>query len=106
MTHSAVPRAYRLIPGIRLEPLGDLWAAYSPLSGETQLLNDESAAILEWLMGTGVGSTQQAAAALSVDTGLTPTELAPRIQLAWGPLAAAGLIEVEVSHAPQRGTSP
>ena len=98
MTLSADPRTfYRSIPGTRLEPLGDMWAAYSPMSGETQLLNDESAAILEWLMGCGVGSGLQAADSLSVDTGLSAAELVPRIRLAWGPLAAAGLIEVSSS---------
>jgi hypothetical protein len=70
-----------------------MWAAYSPLSGETQILNDESAAILEWLLEVGVGTTNQAALALSEDAGINANELATRIQLAWAPLASVGLIQ-------------
>jgi len=84
---------YQASAGVRLEPVGDMWAGYSPLSGETQLLNDESAAVLEWLMECGGGGAAQAASALAEDAGMEVAELAPRIQLAWGPLAAAGLIE-------------
>ena len=84
---------YHASVGVRLEPVGDMWAGYSPLSGETQLLNDESAAVLEWLMECGGGNTAQAASALAEDAGMEVAELAPRIQLAWAPLAAAGLIQ-------------
>jgi len=84
---------YRASRGVRLEPIGDMWAGYSPLSGETQLLNHESAAVLEWLLECGGGNTAQAASALAEHAGMEVAELAPRIQLAWGPLAAAGLIQ-------------
>ena len=32
-----------------VEPLGPSWVCYSPASGQTHLLNDESAAVLEML---------------------------------------------------------
>lgn len=35
------------VDGVLVEPLGPVWVAFSPASGETTLLNDESAAILE-----------------------------------------------------------
>jgi hypothetical protein len=44
---------YTRAPGVRIEPVGGAWAAFSPLSGETLLLNDEAAAILEVLTSSG-----------------------------------------------------
>lgn len=35
------------VPGVRAEPVGAMWAVFSPLSGRTSLLSDLSAAVLE-----------------------------------------------------------
>jgi hypothetical protein len=43
-----MPR-YARVDDLLIEPLGQAWAAFSPSSGETTLLNDESVAILEVL---------------------------------------------------------
>lgn len=37
------------VPGVRAEPVGAMWALFSPLSGRTSLLSDLSAAVLEVL---------------------------------------------------------
>ena len=83
---------YAAVQGIRVEELGDVWAAYSPASGETHLINDESAILLEWLMAHGPADAALAATGLSVDVGVTADALQPRIEVGWGPLLSAGLI--------------
>lgn len=89
---ATMPR-YKAGAGVRLESVGDMWAAYSPLSGETQLLNDESAVVLEWLLERGSGNAAQAASELAEIAGMEAAELETRIRMAWPPLAAAGLIQ-------------
>ena len=55
---------YARIEGVLIEPIGHLWAAFSPASGETILLNDESASILEVLESEAADTD-----AISCDTG-------------------------------------
>jgi len=81
------------VAGLRLEPLGAVWAAFSPASGETQLLNDESAALLEWLLEAKVpGDADAAARVFASDTGLDVATLRLRIEQAWPVLVESGLV--------------
>lgn len=45
--------SWRLPVGVVLERLGDEWAVFSPLSGETHLLNDTGALLLQLLAESG-----------------------------------------------------
>lgn len=86
------------MPCQRLESLGEAWAIYSPASGETHLLNDESAALLEWLVEIGqAADTTMAADFFAPVTGLEVDTLRERIELAWIPLLEAGLIRLAES---------
>lgn len=83
---------YSTVRGVRVEELGEVWAAYSPASGETHLINHESAVLLEWLIAHGPADAAQAATSLSVEVGVPADTLQPRIEVGWGPLLSAGLI--------------
>lgn len=71
--------------------MGDMWAAWSPVSGETQILTDESAAVLEVLLLRGSLTSKSAAEELARDVGVDASLLEPTIELAWLPLEWAGL---------------
>ena len=86
-----MPTRYVPAPGLLIEALGDGWAAFSPLSGETMLLNDESAVIIE-LLSERPQDHSSLCMALSADTGLEPHELGARIDDAWPKLLEGGLI--------------
>lgn len=49
---------YALNTGVLVEPVGHLWAAFTPASGESSLLNDECAAILEVLQAGAANSAE------------------------------------------------
>lgn len=85
--------AYARVPDIRIEAIGDLWAAFSPASGETMLLNDTCAAILEILSH---GPTDEAGicAAIATDSGLAEPEVASRLADSWRGLIDAGLLHL------------
>lgn len=87
---------YEVPPDLRLEPLGETWVAYSPLSGETMVLNNESAAILE-VLRERPGDLASVCVALSADVGLAPAELATSIGPSWSQIVDAGLI-AESTH--------
>jgi PqqD family protein of HPr-rel-A system len=76
---------------ILIESMGHLWAAFSPASGETILLNDETAAILEGLEGAPAG-TDAVCALLSRDSGIAASELKELVETAWPKLLEAGLV--------------
>lgn len=61
--------AYTLAHGVLIEPLGEQWAAYSPASGETHLVNDTGAALLEIFSGDLPLTLAQACEALAADVG-------------------------------------
>lgn len=69
-----------------------MWAAWSPASGETHILNDESAAVLEVLAEHATLTTEEVATILSVETGTDLSTLRAGIELAWIPLEWAGLV--------------
>lgn len=82
---------YGRADGVLVEPVGHLWAAFSPLSGETTLLNDESAAILEVLESGGC-DTSGVCAALAEDSGLDAQHFVAAVAAGWPRLIEAGLV--------------
>lgn len=79
------------VGGALVEPVGHLWAAFSPLTGETALLNDESAAILE-ILEAGPADAGSVCAQLGADSGLSADELMPVVAASWPSLIEAGLV--------------
>lgn len=85
--------------GLLIEPVGHLWAAFSGPSGETILLNDESAAILE-LLESGPSSSDEICSALASDSGLEAESLVDVVEACWPRLIEAGLVrELRPGHA-------
>lgn len=82
---------YGRAAGVLVEPVGHLWAAFSQLSGETTLLNDESAAILE-VLELGGSDTSGVCAALAEDSGLAAQQLVAAVEGGWPRLLEAGLV--------------
>lgn len=79
------------VDGALVEPVGHLWVAFSPVTGETALLNDESAAILE-ILEPGPAGTTQVCTQLSADSGVEIDALTPIVQASWSNLIDAGLV--------------
>ena len=84
---------YTRVEGVLIEPMGAVWAAFSPSSGETSLLNDESAAILE-LLEHGGATTNEVCSKLTADVGLATSDLLCAVEDSWGHLIDAGLVHV------------
>lgn len=82
---------YGRADGVLIEPLGHLWAAFSPSSGETTLLNDESAAILE-VLESGSSDTSGVCVALAEDSGLDAQRFVAAVSGGWLRLLEAGLV--------------
>ena len=80
--------------GVLVEPVGHLWAAFSPATGETALLNDESASILE-VLESGASGTCAICATLAMDSGLAAEDLEATIESCWPRLIEAGLVHQE-----------
>jgi len=86
---------YARIDGILVEPLGHLWAAFSPASGETALLNDQCAAILEVLEGGG-GEAGEVCSILAADCHLHADNLIEVVKSSWVHLIEAGLVHEQL----------
>lgn len=84
-------RRFARVEGVLVEPVGHLWAAFSPATGETALLNDESASILELLESEPAG-TDQICATLASDSGLPVSALVHLVEASWPKLVETGLI--------------
>ena len=85
----------RLVPGVVWRELDDtLCAVYSPLSGETHLLNTESVALVETLDLQEPRTPEAAAQMLAADSGFSPEEMSELLRDAWPTLLQAGLIRV------------
>lgn len=82
---------YSRVPGTRLEPIGTAWAAFSPLSRDTLLLNDSSAAVLEYLEN-GPADDAAMASALAVDAGMPHEAMLRLLSSGWDALVSAGLV--------------
>lgn len=78
--------------GVCMIELGALWGAFSPLSGQTVLLNTEAVAILE-VLREQPGDLPDVCQTLAMDTGLDAAELLQRSQGVWQQLLDAGLLE-------------
>ena len=89
---------YRLVEGARIEPLDVAWACFSPLSGETVLLNTEAAAILELLANHGPTSDDTVARILAADTRTDIADVTEALRHAWDQLIAAGLVRTDAAH--------
>ena len=83
------------VPGVALEPLGGAWAAFSPLSGETHLLNDSSAAMLECLSEERPMHVDMLCAELAALSGMTAEAVAEACATSWSSLVQAGVIRVQ-----------
>lgn len=89
------------MPGVLVEPLGDSWVCYSPASGQTHLLNDESAAVLEVLAMPDGMSPSRVCEALAADSGVAVGEIEQALAAAWRLLVDSGLIRPSLP-----GTAP
>lgn len=77
--------------GTLLQPLGPTWVAFSALSGETHLLNDEAAALLEALL-EAPRTLAEVAELLAEDIGMPLTTIAPLLHDAALDFQASGLV--------------
>jgi len=83
------------VSGVALEPIGSAWAAYSPLSGETHLLNNSSAAMLECLSEERPMHVDVLCTELAALSGMTTAEVADICATSWSSLVQAGVIRVQ-----------
>lgn len=81
-----------------LEPLGDAWAAFSPLSGTTHVLNDSGAAVLEVLAELGPVPPAQVAAVIAAQVELPVPQIASALDATWRDLIDAGLVRLAPDH--------
>ncbi|MBL8360266.1 MAG: HPr-rel-A system PqqD family peptide chaperone [Rubrivivax sp.] len=94
---------YRVRPGVLAEPIGEVWAVYSPASGETRLLNDEAAAYLE-LLAEMPRPALEAATALAAEIEVDAAEVRAHVADTFHLLEMAGLIEQLPADAPRART--
>ncbi len=89
--NALVADKYSLVAGVRVQAIGNIWAAFSQASGETVLLNDEGAAILE-ILAQASASADDVLDALATDSGVGRNEIAATLTDCWAQLAQAGLV--------------
>lgn len=82
---------YCLVDGVLVEPVGAVWVAYSPASGETVMLNNESAAIIE-VLREGAGDAASVSAELAEDCGVPLEQLQSVLEPHWQQLLTSGLV--------------
>lgn len=82
---------FAAVGGVQVAQVGQLWAAFSPLSGETVLLNDASAAILE-ILADGPRSQADVCECLASDTDQPADVLASIVESCWHSLIDPGLV--------------
>lgn len=95
-------RRYQRTDHILIEPVGHLWAAFSPVTGETTLLNDESAAILE-VLESGPADTTSVCAALVADGASEAASIENLVETCWAQLIQAGLVRTMLGGYPAPG---
>jgi PqqD family protein of HPr-rel-A system len=86
-----VPELRSSVAGVLVEPVGAHWAAFSPVSGETHLLNDEAAAILEILDGRTL-TDDALIDAIAADCAAPRSAVQGPVAASWAALIAAGLV--------------
>jgi PqqD family protein of HPr-rel-A system len=82
----------RRAPGVRLEALPGCWVAFSATSGETHLLNDTCAAIVDLLSDDETRSEAQVVAALAAESGSPVPDVQGLLGEVWNTLLDAGLL--------------
>jgi PqqD family protein of HPr-rel-A system len=82
---------------VTLEAVGPSWVAYSGLSGETHLLNDEAAALVE-VFGEAPRTVSEAAQVVAADAQTSPHLIEYKLQEAAVFLRVAGLIRPVLSR--------
>jgi PqqD family protein of HPr-rel-A system len=87
-----------LVAGVLMETLGEHWAVFSPASGESHLVNDSSAAILEMLTGTLALNADHICALLAADIDSTLSEVEPLVNEALRTFVTAGLVRMVPSQ--------
>lgn len=85
---------YARTGGVLVEPLGHVWAAFCPASGETTLLNDESVAILE-ILESGALDEADVCAELASDCGIDVAMVKAQVESCWAKLIETGLVREE-----------
>lgn len=83
---------YLRAPGVLIEALGEGWAVYSSLSGETHLVNGESVEVLNCLDETEPRSPAQVCELLAAEYEADASELQATLAASWQPLVEAGLV--------------
>lgn len=78
-------------PGTLLRPLGGAWAAFSSASGETHLLNNEAAALLEALLERP-RTVAEVAQLLAAEAGVTSSSIVHLLEDAAHEFHSAGLV--------------
>jgi len=81
--------------------LGTMWAAYSPLSGQTLMLNTEAVAILE-ILRERPGTLVEVCRVLASEGGHSAAELETLCRDAWSNLLEVGLLEPSASGGESR----
>ncbi len=79
---------------LAVEPLGESWVFFSPLSGETHLINDTSVAMLECLDASRPTAADSVYLEIAGLTGSTPAEVARMCSGYWSSLVEAGAVRV------------
>ncbi len=77
--------------GILIEPLGHLWAAFCPATGETTLLNDESVSILE-ILEEGAADHATICRMLAEDCQVGAASIDAQVEACWPQLIEVGLV--------------
>lgn len=93
-------RCFVRAPGVLMAPVGDGWAAFSSLSGETHVLNEESVAIVDLLDCAQPRSSIELSRALADECGVPVPEIESTLAAAWGTLIEAGLVREQFSVVP------
>jgi hypothetical protein len=78
--------------GVLLQPLGEAWAAYSSASGETHLINESGAALIQALDEREPRHRKLVQRNLAAAADLTDYEVDSLLKLAWEEYLQAGLL--------------
>jgi hypothetical protein len=84
-------RCFTRADGVLVAAVGQLWVAFSAATGETSLINDESAAILE-LLELGPATTASICFALRAEDDGPLDSMTEQIDECWPQLLGAGLV--------------
>jgi PqqD family protein of HPr-rel-A system len=93
-----VTALFERMPELHVESIGTGWAAFSPVSGETLLLNDEAAAVLE-VLNEGPATRSDVCAALARDSAVSTAEVEMRLAESWEQFVRAGLVRLSENTA-------